>query len=131
MLTLQKSQKLIAQALQIAERQTAQIAVAICDSHGELICFSRMDNCSLQAAVLAKNKAYTSARDRQPSGDLGAWAKETGKDMGYWSDPKFTGIMGGLPIYIADQLVGAIGVSGLNEQEDQALAAKALEILVQ
>lgn len=129
MLTLLQSQKLIATALQIAEQQTAQIAVAICDDHGELICFARMDDTSLQAAVLAKNKAYTSARDRQPSGNLGAWAKETGKDMGYWTDPKFTGIMGGLPIYIDNKLVGAIGVSGLSEQDDQALATKALASL--
>lgn len=129
MITLLQSQQLVEQALNIAQQQSVQIAVAICDDHGELVCFSRMDETSLQAGVLAKNKAYTSARDRQPSGDLGAWAKATGKDMGYWTDPKFTGIMGGLPIYKHDKLIGAIGISGLSEQDDQALATQVLAIL--
>ena len=86
----------------------------------------RMDSVSLQAGVLAQNKAYTSARDRQPSGNLGAWARETGKTLAYWTDPKITGFKGGLPIERDGVVVGGIGISGLSEEEDETLAIEVL-----
>ncbi|NOH97930.1 heme-binding protein [Vibrio sp. 99-70-13A1] len=122
MLNLNLAQNLVNTALDIAQSRNQSIAVSICDTHGELISFSKMDGVSVQAGLLAQNKAYTSARDRQPSGNLGAWAKETGKDMSYWTDSRITGFKGGIPIEKGDQVIGAIGISGLSEQEDEELA---------
>ena len=118
---------LITTALQTAQTQTVNISVAIVDSHGELVSFARTDDCPLHAGVLARNKAYTSARDRQNTSSLGKWAKETGKDMGYWTDNKITGIAGGVPIYINNKIIGAIGVSGLSEEDDELLALAVLK----
>ncbi|MGI9941549.1 GlcG/HbpS family heme-binding protein [Vibrio alginolyticus] len=119
-------QTLIQTALEIAAARKQNIAVAVVDSHGELLGFARMDDVSVQAGLLAQNKAYTSARDRQPSGNLGAWARETGKQLSYWTDPKITGFMGGVPIEHEGKIVGAIGISGLAEQDDEALAMEVL-----
>ena len=69
---------------------------------------------------------YTAARERQPSGNLGVWAKDTGKDMGYWTDSKITGIAGGLPIIIDGKVVGGIGISGLAESDDEQIAKSVL-----
>jgi glc operon protein GlcG len=88
-----------------------------------------MDNVSVQAGLLAQNKAYTSARDKQPSGNLGAWAKETGKDLNYWTDPKITGFKGGVPVELKGQVIGAIGISGLSEDDDEALAEKVIQLV--
>lgn len=118
--------KLVQNTLDLAQKKELAIAVAVVDEHGELAAFVRMDECPFHAGVLAQNKAYTSARDRQPTRSLAAWAKETGKDMGYWSDPKFTGICGGLPITQDGKVIGGIGISGLSEDEDEALALEAL-----
>lgn len=126
MISLQQAQQYINKALSIAQENGQNIAVAIVDCHGELISYAKMDGTALQAGLLAQNKAYTAARDRQPSGNLGAWAKETGKDMGYWTDSKFTGIAGGVPIVVNDAVVGAIGVSGLAEFDDEKLANSVL-----
>lgn len=104
--------------------------MSVCDTHGELLAFSRMDNVSVQAGLLAQNKAYTSARDRQPSGNLGAWARETGKDLSYWTDSKITGFKGGVPIEHQGQVIGAIGISGLSEDEDEALAEKVIRLVL-
>lgn len=112
----------------IGNQQT--VAAAIVDAHGDLVAFMKMDGCSPQAALLAQNKAYTSARDRQPSGNLGQWARETGKDLSYWTDPRITGFKGGMPIEINQQVIGAIGISGLSEDEDEQLAVLALESIV-
>lgn len=121
--------KIINTTLELAASQELSIAVAVTDSHGELLGFARMDNASVQAGLLAQNKAYTSARDRQPSGNLGAWARETGKQLSYWTDPKITGFMGGIPIEKSNRVVGAIGISGLSEEEDEALANQVLDTL--
>ncbi|MEZ9518325.1 heme-binding protein [Vibrio splendidus] len=127
MLNQKIAQQLVSNALDIAEHNQQAIAVSVCDTHGELLAFIRMDNVSVQAGLLAQNKAYTSARDRQPSGNLGAWARKTGKDLSYWTDPKITGFKGGVPIEIKGRVIGAIGISGLSEDDDEALAEKVIQ----
>ncbi|EKO3831704.1 heme-binding protein [Vibrio harveyi] len=122
-------QTLIQTALEIATARKQNIAVAVVDTHGELLGFARMDDVSVQAGLLVQNKAYTSARDRQPSGNLGAWARETGKQLSYWTDPKVTGFMGGVPVEQEGKVVGAIAISGLAEQDDEALAMEVLKAL--
>ncbi|PMM51343.1 GlcG/HbpS family heme-binding protein [Vibrio splendidus] len=130
MLNQKIAQQLINVALETAENNQQTIAVSVCDTHGELLAFLRMDNVSVQAGLLAQNKAYTSARDRQPSGNLGAWARETGKDLSYWTDPKITGFKGGVPIQHEGQVIGAIGISGLSEDNDEALAEKVIQLVL-
>ena len=129
MLKQAQVQTLIDIAMAKAENAGQPIAIAVCDTHGELLGFVRMDDVSIQAGLLAQNKAYTSARDRQPSGNLGAWARETGKTLSYWTDPKITGFKGGLPIEINGMVVGGIGVSGMSEDDDETFAADVLKAI--
>ena len=124
---LSTAQSLVNNALAFASAQQQSIAVAITDSHGELLHYARMDDCAFHAGVLAQNKAYTAARDRQSTASLAAWAQATGKGMGYWSDPKFTGIQGGIPLVANEVVVGAIGISGLSEAQDHALAQRVID----
>ncbi|WP_188151078.1 GlcG/HbpS family heme-binding protein [Teredinibacter waterburyi] len=131
MFTFAHAEQLMQRIFEIAAEQDLEhnIAVAVTDAHGELICFSRRDNAAFHAGVLAKNKAYSAARDRQPTSSLGAWAKETGKDLSYWTDSKMTGIAGGLPLTMDGKVVGGVGVSGLAEFDDENLALAAIESL--
>lgn len=123
-------QQLVEKAVDIAGNNDQAIAVSVCDTHGELLAFLRMNNVSVQAGLLAQNKAYTSARDRQPSGNLGAWARETGKDLSYWTDSRITGFKGGVPIEHQGQVIGAIGISGLSEDDDEALAENVIRLVL-
>jgi glc operon protein GlcG len=116
------AQHIFSLTMKHATQNNLDIAMAVTDGHGELITFFRLDNCNFHAGLLAQNKAYTAARDRQPSGNLGKWAQERGKDMGYWTDSKITGIAGGVPIYNDTAIIGALGISGLSEHEDEAIA---------
>ncbi|MFV8463637.1 GlcG/HbpS family heme-binding protein [Vibrio campbellii] len=123
-------QQLVEKAVDIAGNNDRAIAVSVCDTHGELLAFLRMNNVSVQAGLLAQNKAYTSARDRQPSGNLGAWAREKGKDLSYWTDSRITGFKGGVPIEHQGQVIGAIGISGLSEDDDEALAENVIRLVL-
>ena len=65
MISLELAQSLMSYAITWAQENDRDIAIAVVDTAGELIAFSRMDACSPQSCLLAKNKAYTAARDRQ------------------------------------------------------------------
>lgn len=129
-LKLQQAQQLVSSALDYAVANNQKIAIAVTDSYGELLSFAKMDNVSCQAALLAQNKAYTSARDRQTSANLGRWARETGKDISYWNDPRITGFGGGVPIWQDNVCIGAIGISGLSEAQDEQVAEYAISKLM-
>lgn len=116
----------------IDEQQEKQqpVAIAYCDSHGELLLFVKMDGVSLHSGVLAQNKAYTSARDRQATADIGVWSRSSGRSLDYWGDPRFTGFGGGVPLRFRNTVIGAIGVSGLSEQDDAQLAERLAQLLI-
>jgi glc operon protein GlcG len=105
--------------------------VAVTDAHGELIAFARMDGAPLASIRIAANKAWTAARDRKPTKDIGDKIRdpEKGFDIAFYGDRRFVGWGGGIPIWKNGEVVGAIGVSGLSSAEDVALANLGLEII--
>ena len=110
------------QAELVRRQKTAVVAVA--DSHGELISLLRLDGAPLPSTTIAANKAWTAARERKPTFDIGQAARhpDHGFDMAYYGDPRFVGWGGGVPVLVAGQVVGAVAVSGLSQEEDAELA---------
>jgi glc operon protein GlcG len=101
-----------------------QGAIAVVDSHGETLAAVRQSGAALSTLQIAMNKAYTAARLRRNSADLGKAVRhpETGYDISYFSDPRYVGFGGGVPVLKDGQVVGAVGVSGLTQAEDDELA---------
>lgn len=100
------------------------VVIAVADCHGELISFARMDGAPIPSVRIAANKAWTAARERKPTKDIGDKVKhpEKGFDIAYYGDPKFVGWGGGIPVWRDGEVVGAVAVSGLPSAEDIALA---------
>jgi glc operon protein GlcG len=105
--------------------------IAVADSHGELVAFARMDGAPISSVRIAANKAWTAARERKPTKDIGDRVRhpEKGHDIAYYGDPKFVGWGGGLPVWRNGQVVGAIAVSGLSSSEDVVLAKLGIELV--
>lgn len=105
--------------------------IAVADAHGELIAFARMDGAPLSSIRVATNKAWTAARERKPTKDIGDKMRhpEKGFDIAFYGDSRFVGWGGGVPIWRNGDVVGAIGVSGLSSAEDVALATVGLELI--
>jgi len=80
---------IVSKALQM--QKAAVIAVA--DSHGELIAFARMDGAPISSIRIAANKAWTAARERKPTKEIGEKVRhpEKGHDIAYYGDPRFVG----------------------------------------
>ena len=101
------------------------VVIAVADAHGELIALLRLDGAPFSSITIATNKAFTAARERKPSWQLGLESRdpETAFDIGYYGDPRFVGWGGGVPIVVNGIVVGSVGVSGLVQDEDAELAA--------
>lgn len=104
-------------------------AVAVVDSHGELIAFARTDGCPLASINNAMNKAFTSAREGVESKVIGQRSRDEGFPLTNFGDLRYTGWGGGVPIVSNDMVIGAVGVSGLSEADDIELARMGASLL--
>jgi len=106
-------------------------AVAVADAHGDLIYFARMDGAPVSSIRIAMNKAWTAARERKPTKEIGDKVKhpEKGHDIAYFGDPQYVGWGGGIPVSKNGQVIGAVAVSGLSSAEDIALATLGVELI--
>jgi glc operon protein GlcG len=114
-----------------ALRMQKAASVAVADSHGDLICFVRMDGAPVSSIRIAMNKAWTAARERKPTQEIGEKVKhaEKGHDITYYGDPRYVGWGGGIPVWKSGEVVGAVAVSGLSSNEDVALATLGVELI--
>ena len=107
------------------KRRGKVAVIAVGDRHGELIALWRMNGAPLSSVTIATNKAFTAARERKPSGDVGRGSRAHGWDISYLGDPRYVGWDGGIPVMIAGEVAGAVAVSGLPGEEDAELAGMA------
>jgi glc operon protein GlcG len=126
-----EAKKIIDLIIEKASSLKKSIAVAVSDSHGELIAFARMDGVPFPSINIAINKAYTAARARKPTQEIGDKVRhpEKGYDIAYHGDPKFVGWGGGVPVLRNGEVVGAVAVSGLSAAEDADLAASGVRMI--
>jgi len=114
-----------------ASQMQKAASVAVADSHGDLICFARMDGAPVSSILIAMNKAWTAARERKPTREIGEKIRhpEKGHDISFYGDPKYVGWGGGLPVWKNGEVVGAVAVSGLSSNEDVMLATLGAELI--
>jgi glc operon protein GlcG len=107
------------------------VSVAVADAHGDLICFARMDGAPISSIRIAMNKAWTAARERKPTKEIGEKVKhpEKAHDIAYYGDPQYVGWGGGIPVWKNGEVVGAVAVSGLSSNEDITLATLGMELI--
>ena len=128
-LSHQHAQLVLAAAQTALERDGLGAAIAVVDHHGELVAFVRTDGCPLPSIANAINKAYTAARERRPSREIGDASRNDGFPMTNFGDLRYTGWGGGVPLVVDGAVLGAVGVSGLPEPDDMHIAADAAAVL--
>lgn len=114
-----------------ADANSAGLAVAVVDTHGELNAFLRTDGCGLAPITIAQNKAYTAAREKIDSKTLGERSKEEGFPMTNFGELRYVTWGGGVPIIVDGTVVGAVGVSGLSEADDISYAKHGISALTE
>ena len=125
--TLDQAKKIAAGAAAESQKNGWRMAIAVVDNHGFLIYFERMPDTQTASVQVAIDKAVASAMFRRPTK-----AFEDGIAKGRTALLGLRGatpIEGGLPIMLGGKVIGGIGVSGANSDEDAAAAAAGLKLL--
>ena len=125
------SAEAVSVALEAAVAKAAELGVkinvAVADSGGNLSGFLRMPGAFLQSIDIAIDQAYTASGFGFSTKD---WMKVIGHDegmkLGFSARPRLVVFGGGLPIRVAGELIGGIGVSGASEEQDEECARAAL-----
>src|SRR5262249_57674982 len=88
------------------------------DSGGHAVMLQRRDGSHLAAIGIAEGKARTAVEFRRPTKALEDAMAGGGVGLKYFTVRGATLIEGGIPIVVHGQIVGGIGVSGVEAQGD-------------
>lgn len=131
MMTLDEARRVILAAEAEAKSQGQPMNIAVVDAGGNLVAFVRMDGAWMGSIDIAIKKAWTSrafdietkslSKLAQPGEDFyGIHASNDGRVMIF---------AGGVPLTRDGEVVGAIGVSGGDADQDQTVAEAGLAAL--
>ena len=115
------------QMVRSAHAQAAQLDIAITavvvDQSGRMIALGRMDRARPISVEIALNKAYTAASFQQPTKELAGVAGQTWfQSLVVSSNGRIMPGGGALFVVEGSGVVGAIGVAGGTEEQDQRCA---------
>ncbi|HVY14419.1 MAG TPA: heme-binding protein [Rhodopila sp.] len=122
-----------------AIRKAAELGVpetvCIADDGGVPLLLERMDGARITGPQIAWNKAFTAAGHRRsthlfnrpPNGPALPGNEAYGIQLSF--EGRFTAFVGGFPIVVDNEVVGGIGLSGGNGEQDTACGVAALAAL--
>jgi uncharacterized protein GlcG (DUF336 family) len=120
-LTLEEALVMLKAAEAEAERIGVKQTICICDDGGHVLALHRLPGARLTGVEIAMAKAFTAA------GHERATHLFNEPPNGPALPGKFAIFVGGFPIVHEGQIVGAVGVSGGNGEQDKAVGAAALQ----
>jgi uncharacterized protein GlcG (DUF336 family) len=126
-LTLEVAKQMAAAGEAEARKNNWNVVIAIVDEGGYLLYLQRMDGTQLASTTIAQEKARTAALYKRPSKAMEDAL--VGGRQAMLSLPGALPVEGGLPITADNQIIGAIGVSGVTSQQDGVIAKAAVDAL--
>jgi glc operon protein GlcG len=119
-LTLEAATRIADAAQAEATRNKWNVVIAVVDGGGYLVHLRRLDGTQLGSVAVAEDKAKSAALFRRPTKAF-ADAVASGR-TGILRLSGAIPIEGGVPLLVGDQVVGAIGVSGVMSEQDGQVA---------
>jgi len=124
-LTLEGARTVLASAHRRAEEIRVPMNIAVVDDGGHLLVFERMDGAKLSSIAISLVKARSAAMRRAPTGPAMAGDQVNvplALGLAVAASGHQTPIRGGIPLVVDGEVVGAIGVSAGNEDQDSDVA---------
>jgi len=125
---LENAKRLIAAVEAEASKHRWKMNIAVVDTNGDLVHFSRMDGAQLASINISQGKARTAARYRRET-RLFYNAFETGHPYVATLDPTLVASPGGIPLVEGGRLIGAIGCSGGTGDQDAAACKAGADLI--
>jgi glc operon protein GlcG len=120
-ISLDRAQAVIHAAVTEAKTRSWKMNAAVVDSGGNLVAFQRMDGAMLASIQIAEHKARAAATFRRPTKVF-----EDGINLMHLNYLlAFDGIIasrGGIPLIERGEIIGAIGVSGGTDSQDEIVS---------
>jgi glc operon protein GlcG len=126
-LSLADAKQIAAAASAKAQAEKWKVVIAIHDNGGNLIYLERADGTQLGSIVVAQEKSLTALRFKRPTKVLEDTVLAGRVHM--MSLPGITSVEGGLPLIVDGEVVGSIGVSGVQSGQDGQIAAAGAAVL--
>jgi uncharacterized protein GlcG (DUF336 family) len=133
-LELQEAKVMIEAAKQAAIEVNALETICIVDDGGYVIAMERMNGARITGPEIAIAKAFTAGGHKRSThlfNQPGGPASTTGEAFGIhvMIPGKFAIFVGGFPIVVNGEVVGGVGISGGNGEQDTAVGTAALKAL--
>ena len=120
-ISLERAQAVILAAVAEARKRNWKMNIAVVDSGGNLVSFQRMDGAMLASIRIAEHKARAAATFRRPTKVF-----EDGINLMHLNYLlAFDGVIasrGGIPLIEHGVIIGAIGVSGGTDSQDEVVS---------
>jgi uncharacterized protein GlcG (DUF336 family) len=126
-LTLDAAKKMAAGAEAEAMKNKWNVVIAIVDDGGHLIYLQRMDGTQTGSIDVAIGKARTAMAFKRPTKVFDELAKTRPSIVSISADAVL--LEGGVPIKVGDQVIGAVGVSGVTSPQDAQVAEAGIAAL--
>jgi glc operon protein GlcG len=125
---LERAKQVMAAAEAEAKRRNWKMNIAVVDTNGELVHFSRMEGAQIASGPISVGKARTAARFRRESRAFYN-VYETGHAYPSTLDPGLVASPGGFPLVDGGKLIGAVGCSGGTGDQDAAICKVGAEVV--
>jgi uncharacterized protein GlcG (DUF336 family) len=134
-LELKEARHMVAAAIRKSEDIGVLETICVVDDGGYPLALERMDGARITGPQIAWNKAFTAAGHKRsthlfnqmPNGPALPGNEAFGIQWSF--DGKFAIFVGGFPIVVDDEVVGGIGLSGGNGEQDTQCGVAALQAL--
>ena len=130
-----EARAMVAAAIAKAEALGVPETVCVVDEGGYPIALERMDNARITGPQIAWNTAWTAAGHkrpthlltRPPNGPALPGNEAFGIQLSF--EGRFAAFVGGFPVVVDGEVIGGVGLSGGNGEQDIACGLAALEAL--
>ncbi|MBI5264061.1 MAG: heme-binding protein [Bradyrhizobium sp.] len=125
---LEKAKQVMAAAEAEASKRNWKMNIAVVDTNGEVVHFSRMEGAQIGSGNVSIGKARTSARYRRETRAFFN-AIQTGQPYLATLDPMLVASPGGFPLVEGGKVIGAIGCSGGTGDQDAVICKAGADVV--
>ena len=117
---VEAARKVAAATVAECAKNSWRIAVAVVDTHGDLVFFEKMDDTQIVSVAISQAKAKAAATYRRPTRAFVDVIAKGGSAI--MTLPGVIASPGGVPLVVGGKIVGAVGVSGVTGDQDEQCA---------
>jgi uncharacterized protein GlcG (DUF336 family) len=128
-INLEQAKKAIAAGQAEARKNNWPVAIAILDTAGNLVAYEKMDDTQTASIQVAIDKGVSAAIYRRPTKVFEDIVAKGGAGLRVMNLRNASVVEGGLPIVQSGKVIGGIGVSGVNADQDGMVAKAGADAL--